>query len=98
MNAIRFEAANGHLGPPKGMTDADCATIHVYRTNTPDGWPLCVSGWRPTPEELVKLNLGEPLFLGVCMRCEHGNPTMPPVWLRVGSDTFAPPNEERAGG
>ena len=58
---------------PPDMTEEECADIHAYV----DG-KIVVTAWVPTPEELVKINLGEPVFL-----CIHGH-TMPPVSISVG--------------
>lgn len=68
----RFPEANGMLGPPAGMPDDQCSTIHVCKTGE-----YIITAWKPTPEELVKLNLGEPVWLYVMGQC------MPPVCLVV---------------
>jgi hypothetical protein len=56
------------------MTEEQCADVHAWR----DGRQV-VTCWRPSPEELVKINLGEPVWLVIW------GPAIPPV--RVTADT-----------
>lgn len=63
----RFAEANTVMRAPKGMED-ECSDIHAYRDGT-----YVLTAWRPPPEELVKINLGEPVYLTVVGK------TMPPV-------------------
>lgn len=65
----RFTRSNTVMLAPESMKET-CCDVHAYRG---DGY--VITAWRPTPEELVKLNLGEPLWLGVA------GETMPPVFL-----------------
>lgn len=69
----RFSEANSVRRAPPGMEN--CNDLHLYSDAE-----QCISAWRPTPEELVKINLGEPVFLWVIMGGD-----MPPVALTVGS-------------
>lgn len=48
------------MAAPKGMDN--CVDIHACKTDC-NGAPVIVTAWKPTPEELVKINLGEPVFL-----------------------------------
>jgi len=73
MNPQRFSESNTVMRRPPDMTEEECADVHAYA----DG-KIVITAWAPTPEELVKINLGEPVFL-----CVHGQ-TMPPVSLSVG--------------
>jgi hypothetical protein len=50
-----------------------CCDVHAYADEN-----YCITAWRPTMQELIRLNLGEPLYLGIAM---SGN--MPPVFLTV---------------
>jgi hypothetical protein len=52
MNAVRFPEAN------VVMRGEGCFDIHALV----DGGQV-VTAWRPSPEELVKINLGEPVWL-----------------------------------
>lgn len=83
MTPQRFEQANGQLGPPKGWTDDQCSTIHVFRGRNADGSPVTISAWKPSPEDLVKINLGENIYLFVTFEA-NGEPTMPPTGFVIG--------------
>ena len=74
----RFAQSNTVMLAPKGMDN--CSDIHACRTKC-GAHPVTVTAWRPTPEELVKINLGEPVFLMVWMN------GMPPVAVTV-DNTF----------
>ena len=76
MNPQRFAESNTVMLAPHGMEE--CNNIHAWK----GAWgqqPAVITAWRPTPEELVQINLGEPIYLGCC------GTTMPPVFLIVGS-------------
>jgi hypothetical protein len=60
MNAQRFAESNTVMLAPAGMEN--CNDVHACKT-TCDGSPVVVTAWRPSPEELVKINLGEPVWL-----------------------------------
>lgn len=66
----RFEKANCVMHKPENMTEKECCDVHVYHDDK-----SVITCWKPTPEELVKINLGEPIWLWIC------GPTMPPVAL-----------------
>lgn len=74
MNPQRFAHANCVMKAPKGMPE--CADVHSFR----DGLQV-ITAWRPTPEELVQINLGNPIWL-YCV-----GKSMPPVAL-VMDDPF----------
>lgn len=73
MKPQRFTESNIVMRRPPNMTEEEYCDVHAYT----DG-QIVVTAWQPTPEELVKINLGEPVFL-----CINGQ-TMPPVSLHVG--------------
>jgi hypothetical protein len=60
MTPQRFSEANIVMLAPAGMTN--CSDVHACKT-TSEGRPVVVTAWRPSPEELVKINLGEPVWL-----------------------------------
>lgn len=70
MNPIRFANANIVMAAPPGFSN--CSDVHACRTTSGER-PVTVTAWRPTPEELVKINLGEPVWLVIYMD------GMPPV-------------------
>lgn len=76
MNPQRFAASNIVMRAPANMPE--CEDIHAFA----DGEHV-ITAWRPTPEELVKLNLGEPVYLWIWGR------TMPPVSVTM-EDPFSP--------
>jgi len=80
MTAVRFAEVNTVRKAPPGMDN--CHDVHCYADAT-----YCITAWRPTPQELVRLNLGEPVYLGVIM-----GGGMPPVFLNVESP-FNQPEE-----
>lgn len=84
MNPVRFAEVNSVRTAPPGMDD--CMDVHCYADDK-----YCITAWRPTPEELVKLNLGEPVYLGVLMA---GG--MPPVFLTVDSPFATPEQSENS--
>ena len=64
MIPVRFAQANIEMQPPPGEEE-NVHTLWCWRGTYGDGTPGFVSAWRPTPEELVRLNLGEPIFLSI---------------------------------
>jgi len=77
----RFAMSNRTMGPPEGWTDEECNTIHAFAGKYGNDKPVMITAWRPAPEDLVRLNAGEPLWLHICMADKNGNATMPPVLL-----------------
>lgn len=62
--------------------DTNCYDIHAAKARFQNSdRPVVITCWRPTPEELVKINLGEPVWLVVW------GETMPPVAV-TGDDPF----------
>jgi len=86
MTPVRFAQCNFVMTAPHGMDN--CYDLQVCKTFYPDGTPAIISAWRPTPEELVKLNLGEPLFLSLM------GETMPPAALTMQNPFENTPIEE----
>lgn len=80
MTPQRFPESNATLGRPADMTSEECGPLPVCI----DG-RVVVSAWRPTPAELVRINLGEPVWLIVW------GVGMPPVALTVDSPFEEPP-------
>lgn len=56
----RFAEANIVMRRPAGTAEEECGAIHAYRDAE-----RIITCWRPTPAELVKINLGEPVWLYV---------------------------------
>jgi len=55
MNPQRFAESNIVMTATPGEEDC-CRDVHAFRSRD-----AIITCWRPTPEELVKLNLGEPV-------------------------------------
>lgn len=72
MTPQRFAESNIVMRAPAGMPE--CHDVHAWT----DGERTLVA-FRPEPDELVRLNLGEPIFIHICQA------PMPPVGLSVGS-------------
>lgn len=58
-NPHDFKGSNRHYGPPPGL-DEMVGHLHVFMNGQ-----VVVSAWKPTPEELAKLNAGESIFVSV---------------------------------
>ncbi len=54
-----FKGSTHHYGPPKGLEEM-IGWLHVFKNGK-----TVVSAWKPTPEELKKLNNGESMFISV---------------------------------
>ncbi len=70
MNPTRFAKSNTVKTAPPGMDN--CHDVHAYA----DGQHV-ITCWQPTPEERVRIGLGEPVWLVVW------GANMPPVALMV---------------
>ena len=71
MKPIDFPQSTKVLQKPGTMTDAECASLHVWS----DG-KQCVSKWHLSPWERVKVLFGQDIWLGVM-----SGKTQPPVFL-----------------
>ena len=71
MKPINFKEATKVLQRPSTMTDAECASLHVWS----DG-KQCVSCWKPSVWERVRILFGGKVYLGV-----KGGGTQPPVFV-----------------
>lgn len=67
MTPIEFPEANDVFGPPEGMDESHVQTIRTYGAiksgGAFDGSPLIITCWKPTPEELIQLNTGMPIYI-----------------------------------
>lgn len=76
----RIHGATRVLGKPADMTDEECGPLAIRDTPSEQG-NVMVSAWIPTPDELVHLAQGAPIYLYV-----WGN-GHPPVAIEVGEPT-----------
>lgn len=73
-----FKQATKELQRPACMTDEECGSLPVYT----DGHQ-CVSCWKPSIRERVRILFGHPVWLGVM-----SGRTMPPVYVEAGENVF----------
>lgn len=78
MNHVQHPSNTEWLGAPPGWDHetVPCAALPITRADI-DGHPVIVSRWRPTAEELERLNAGAAVALWVF------DAGMPPVALEV---------------
>lgn len=80
MEPVKFDGANKIYKAPEGWDeekDGVCGELYVFEGSDKFGHTVIVSAWKPTQEELKKLNEGEPLYLQILM------PVQPPVSIFV---------------
>jgi hypothetical protein len=68
-----FDEATDYLNKPESMTADQCEALAIARCTNPDGYPVVVSCWKVTREELDEINRTGRLWLMIV-----GN-TMPPA-------------------
>lgn len=71
-----FAGSTHHFGPPPGIEEM-VGWLHLFSNGRCN-----VSAWKPTPEELARLNAGESLFVSVMSGCDHlGRPIVFPMFV-----------------
>jgi hypothetical protein len=65
MKPIKFEEQNFNWGAPKGEEDKVGGMTANRGVEEGTGWPLSISCWEPTPEDLKRLNEGGKIWLRV---------------------------------
>ncbi|MAQ09606.1 MAG: hypothetical protein CMQ11_07205 [Gammaproteobacteria bacterium] len=60
-----FEGSTHHFGPPPGLEEM-VGWLHVFSNGRCN-----VSAWKPTVEELAKLNAGESIFVSIMSGADH---------------------------
>jgi hypothetical protein len=61
-----FEGANVHAAPPPGYEEM-IGWLHCFHNGQ-----ACVSAWKPSPEDLEKLNAGQSVFISVMTGTRQG--------------------------
>lgn len=92
MFATNFDESNHVLDKPPGMDREECEALSVWVGPLPNGFPVVVSCWKPTAEELEEIKRTGRVWLMIW------GPTMPPAVL-LGVSPFQPlpqpePNKE----
>lgn len=80
MISLKHPFCNATLGPPKGMTEEQVRTLHIYREIPTSGLSsdyAVTSFWTPEPAELETLNSGGSVMLRIL------GLTHPPLSMRV---------------
>lgn len=85
MKPIDFKQSTKVLQKPGTMTDEECSSLHVWC----DG-KQCISKWRPTIWERVKILFGQDIWVGVL-----SGKTQPPIFLAAERVFNQPPAWER---
>lgn len=79
-----FKGANIHAAPPRGLEEM-IGWLHCFHNGV-----ACVSAWKPTSEELDRLNAGESLFISVMSGLrEDGEPAIMPLYVGTEDDCAA---------
>lgn len=71
-----FPGSTHHFGPPPGLEEM-IGWLHIFSNGA-----CTVSAWKPSAEELARLNAGESLFVSVMSgsTCE-GRPIVLPIFV-----------------
>lgn len=56
--ATRPDCRALRIGPPPGVSDADCGTLESLVGKSPEGYPMYAGYWRPDAEQLEALAAG----------------------------------------
>lgn len=57
-----INGATRRMGPPPGVSDKECATLHIADVTTAAG-NMMVSAWFPSPAEVERMQRGQPVYL-----------------------------------
>lgn len=77
-----FEGSNFTFTKPKDMTDEQCMDLPVFKGQTTDGFPVIISCWKFSKEDLEEIQKTGCIYLSIT---GYG---MPPVSLFT-ENTFA---------
>lgn len=68
MDPVNYEGTNKVWNKPNDMTDDQCMPLHVKQGLTyveGEPFPISQSAWKPTAEDLQRLNDGGVIYLGI---------------------------------
>lgn len=67
MTPTNFPECNGRFRAPPDLDPSQCLTIDAYKGNVQggsmDGCPIVVVAWKPSDNELDRLNQGHPIYM-----------------------------------
>jgi len=72
-----FPEQNFTFGKPADMTDEQCSSLSVWKGKDQNGFPVIISKWMPSKEDIDAINNGEGIYLTIT---GHG---MPPVSIQT---------------
>lgn len=75
MEPVAFDEENTVLNKPTSMTADECEALSVCCCQSESGWPVVITCWKLTKEELEEVNRTGRVYLVVV------GDTMPPVKL-----------------
>lgn len=70
-----FPEQNKVYTKPSDMTDEQCGSLSTFEGMDADGFPIIISKWMPSKEDIEAINNGEGIYLQITGR------GMPPVCL-----------------
>lgn len=90
MKPIHFKEANHVLTAPTGMTAEQCGDLPVFAYETKEGWPVLLSNWSLSDEDLQRIQEKKSIWLQLVTQ------NMPPVALFIDSpfEEVAQPSNE----
>lgn len=67
MNPVDFPETNALFGPPNDLDASQVLSVPAYKGTVErgslEGAVIVVTAWKPTPEEIVRIIAGQPIFL-----------------------------------
>lgn len=74
MKPIHFPESNFEFQKPANMPEDQCGNLPVFKGKTDEGYPVIISCFELSPEEIAEVQKTGKIWLHVC---SHG---MPPVF------------------
>jgi hypothetical protein len=79
MLPVEFEQCNFTFNKPEGATDEECLPLRVFKGKDTIGWPVIISKWNFSKEDLEEIQRTGCVYLTIC------SAGMPPVTLQTES-------------
>lgn len=65
MDAVEFKEQNLVFRKPNDMTDKQCRSLPVYKGKTDEGYPIIVSCWKLSEEDLEEVKKSGLIYLSM---------------------------------
>lgn len=65
MLPITFPQQNKVYSKPSSMNDEQCFSLPVFRGKDKNGFPVIISKWMPSKEDIEAINRGEGIYLQI---------------------------------